>query len=130
MKTKNPCLECGACCACYRVSFYWAECDDAQPGGVPVELTEKLTPFRAVMKGTNRPVPRCIALEGTIGDRVSCSIHPRRPQVCRDIMPSYWDGLTPSEQCDKARLARGLSLLRPEDWDLPEPEKPAPRRVA
>jgi hypothetical protein len=29
----NPCVSCGACCAHFRVSFYWAEADDA-PGGI------------------------------------------------------------------------------------------------
>ena len=24
-ETTNPCQSCGACCAAYRVSFYWAE---------------------------------------------------------------------------------------------------------
>ena len=24
----NPCIECGACCAYYRASFYWAEADE------------------------------------------------------------------------------------------------------
>ncbi|MDK2973120.1 MAG: uncharacterized protein PWP23_2875 [Candidatus Sumerlaeota bacterium] len=122
----NPCLTCGACCAFFRVSFYWGECDDAVPGGVPSELTERLTPFRAVMRGTKYGTPRCIALDGRVGERVACSIHPRRPQVCRDIMPSYWDGVTPSEQCDKARLAHGLALLKPEDWHTPGPDPEMP----
>ncbi|MEG6657786.1 YkgJ family cysteine cluster protein, partial [Pseudomonas aeruginosa] len=26
MSTDNPCLTCGACCAHFRVSFYWGEC--------------------------------------------------------------------------------------------------------
>ena len=32
----HPCLSCGACCAHFRASFYWAEADDQTPGGVPV----------------------------------------------------------------------------------------------
>ncbi|HBP8873638.1 TPA: YkgJ family cysteine cluster protein, partial [Escherichia coli] len=29
MNNPNPCMRCGACCAFFRVSFYWAEADDA-----------------------------------------------------------------------------------------------------
>ena len=58
----NPCLECGACCAFFRASFYWAESDLAQPMGVPSELTDKLNDFRLFMQGTNGSHPRCIAL--------------------------------------------------------------------
>ncbi|EMK5322830.1 YkgJ family cysteine cluster protein, partial [Escherichia coli] len=25
MSNLNPCMTCGACCAFFRVSFYWAE---------------------------------------------------------------------------------------------------------
>ncbi len=106
----NPCLTCGACCAYFRVSFYWGECDDAKEGGVPAGLTEKLNDFRAVMKGTNRPEPRCIALAGEIGKEVRCTIYERRPQVCRDIPFSWAEGL-PEEKCDKSRAAWGLEKL-------------------
>ncbi|WP_142908916.1 CxxCxxCC domain-containing protein, partial [Klebsiella pneumoniae] len=27
MSNLNPCMTCGACCAFFRVSFYWAEAD-------------------------------------------------------------------------------------------------------
>jgi Fe-S-cluster containining protein len=112
----NPCLTCGACCAFFRASFYWAEGNDAKPDGVPVELTEKLTPFLRVMKGTNSATPRCIALHGNIGEAVLCTIHTVRSSVCRDFAPSYEDGVTPNERCDKARARWGLPALTPEDW--------------
>lgn len=47
MSDLNPCMSCGACCAYFRVSFYWAEADDAG-GSVPAQLTEPVTPFYAV----------------------------------------------------------------------------------
>lgn len=47
MSILNPCMTCGACCACFRVSFYWAEGDDAS-GRVPASLTEPVTPFYVV----------------------------------------------------------------------------------
>jgi len=35
----NPCLSCGACCAAFRVSFYWREADGGESGGaVPPAL--------------------------------------------------------------------------------------------
>lgn len=109
----NPCLKCGACCAYYRASFYWAEADDATPGGVPVDMTEKLAELHRVMKGTNHSNPRCIALEGTIGEDVSCSIYEHRPMVCRDFHPSWVNG-KPDERCDQARARWGLPPLKPD----------------
>jgi hypothetical protein len=110
MATDNPCLSCGACCAHYRVSFYWAEADEATPGGVPIELTEKLNDARLVMKGTNLSSPRCVALTGELGGAVSCSIYPRRPQVCRELLASWSEGRA-DEKCDRARKALGLAPL-------------------
>ncbi len=111
----HPCLTCGACCAFYRASFYWAEADDVTPGGVPVELTKKLTPHLLVMKGTQGPSPRCIALKGTIGEKVYCSIYPQRSSVCREFEPS-WQNNTPNPRCDQARYAWGLPPLNPDSW--------------
>jgi len=115
----NPCLECGACCAYYRASFYWAESDLAQPGGVPSELTEKLDDFRLFMKGSNGSNPRCLALMGIIGKKVHCSIYERRASVCRDFPPSWENGVH-NERCDQARISWGLTPLSPEIWYLPE----------
>ncbi|MDX5332860.1 MAG: YkgJ family cysteine cluster protein, partial [Gammaproteobacteria bacterium] len=64
MTAINPCVECGACCATFRVSFYWAEADDAPGGTVPADLTARLNAHRRVMQGTDQPEPRCCALEG------------------------------------------------------------------
>lgn len=117
----HPCLRCGACCAHFRASFYWAEADDATPGGVPVELTRKLTPHLRVMLGTEGPAPRCIALEGQIGVATRCAIHPRRSSVCREFPPSYEDG-SPNPRCDAARARHGLPPLTPADWAGRPPE--------
>jgi len=119
LKRYNPCLTCGACCAFYRASFYWAEADDATHGGVPANLTEKLNDFRRVMIGTNCRDPRCIALEGTIGESVHCSIYPQRASVCRDFEASWVNG-KPNERCDKAKAAWNLPPLEPDAWFSPE----------
>ncbi|MEW6670768.1 MAG: YkgJ family cysteine cluster protein [Thermodesulfobacteriota bacterium] len=113
----NPCLQCGACCAHYRASFYWAESNDI--GGVPPELTEKLNDFYVVMKGMHNPRPRCIALQGQIGSAVWCSIYERRASVCRNFAPS-WENGTPNERCDKARAAWNLKPLTPDMWHIPD----------
>jgi len=111
----NPCLTCGACCAFYRVTFYWRERSDHQSNGVPEELCEDFNDFRCAMKGTNQPNPRCLSLLGIIGKHVFCKIYWRRPTVCRDIEPSYKNGY-PEIKCDKARIAYGLPPLSPEIW--------------
>lgn len=96
-----PCLDCGACCMSYRVSFYWAE---AQARGLPVVLTEQLTPFLACMAGTNADRPHCAALQGTIGGPVACSIYAQRPAPCRELQPG-------DDKCRRARGRHGLSPL-------------------
>jgi Fe-S-cluster containining protein len=113
--TVNPCLKCGACCAFFRASFYWTECDEVTPGGVPVDLTDKLNDFCLVMKGTNQPTPRCACLSGEIGRRVFCTIYAQRASICRDFDPSWIDGKQ-NVRCDKARMAWGLTPLTPESW--------------
>ncbi len=64
MSNPNPYMTCGACCAFFRVSFYWAEADDSG-GNVPASLTEQTSPFHRCMRGTNQKNPRCVALAGT-----------------------------------------------------------------
>ena len=63
MNNPNPCMTCGACCAFFRVSFYWTEADDAG-GKVSVSLTEQISPFHRCMRGANQKNPRCVALAG------------------------------------------------------------------
>jgi len=118
MNEINHCLNCGACCAFYRASFYWAEGNDATPQGVPVELTDRLDDFRRVMKGTNSNKPRCQALAGIIGARVHCQIYECRASVCRDFAPAWLNGV-PNERCAEARTAWGLLPLEPDSWNFP-----------
>jgi Fe-S-cluster containining protein len=113
----NPCLQCGACCAYYRASFYWAESNDLR--GVPLDLIEKVNDFYVVMKGTQHLRPRCIALHGQIGNAVWCRIYERRASVCRNFAPSWENGI-PNERCDKARTAWNMILLTPDVWHLPD----------
>ncbi len=107
MSAEDLCLTCGACCATFRVPFYWGEAETELGGVVPIALAEKLNDFRRVMRGTNQPRPRCIALDGQVGHCVTCTIYPNRPTPCRDF-PVSWSNGEANEECDKARSAWGL----------------------
>ncbi|AJI96606.1 putative zinc-/iron-chelating domain protein [Yersinia ruckeri] len=117
----NPCISCGACCAYFRVSFYWSEAASGQ-GSVPDELTEKITPFMSCMSGTNSKSPRCDALRGEVGQPVSCAIYPHRPTPCREFTHSG-DNAVRHESCDRARAHYGLPPLPVEEFErLPAEE--------
>ncbi|MBB4841974.1 Fe-S-cluster containining protein [Paucibacter oligotrophus] len=97
----HPCQQCGACCAFFRVSFYWAEAAD-----LPPELVEKISPHLSCMSGSNQARPRCRALSGEVGGPVSCGVYAQRPSTCRDVQAG-------DEQCAKARAGHGLPRLSP-----------------
>lgn len=97
----NPCQACGACCASFRVSFYWA---DGEARGLPAELTEQLNPWFSCMAGTNRRAPHCVALDGTLGIDVGCRVYLQRPEPCREVQAG-------DSQCLKARAHHGLPPL-------------------
>jgi len=97
----NPCIRCGACCAHFRVSFYWAE---AVERGLPEPLYEPLTPVMGCMQGTNSKTPRCVALEGEIGQAVRCGVYDLRTSTCREVQAG-------DDKCLRARAAHGLPAL-------------------
>lgn len=100
--TANICRQCGACCAFFRVSFYWAE---ARQRGLSDSSVEQLNaPHLASMAGTNRPEPRCCALQGQVGHEVSCLVYSARPSPCRELQPG-------DEKCNQARARHGLASL-------------------
>lgn len=104
------CQSCGACCATFRVSFYWAESTAHPFGSVPEEMTEKLNHSRSCMKGTSSSTPRCCALEGSIGESVSCNIYHLRSSTCREYDVFSSDG-TLNPRCNPARAKHGLPEL-------------------
>lgn len=109
----NPCLSCGGCCQHYRVSFYNGELSTNMAGGVPAELAVPVTPFRACMKGTDKPDGRCIALQGTPGQPgIGCAVYHTRPSPCREFPVWLADG-SPNPDCQKLRHKLGLPLLQP-----------------
>lgn len=62
VEEKNPCLKCGACCIVFRATFCCTEGDEVKEAGVPVGLTEKVSPFRRAM--LRNAHDQCIALRG------------------------------------------------------------------
>lgn len=110
MSQPSPCLNCGACCATFRVSFYWGETDSSPEGQVPEHLTEQISPHLSCMQGTNNPNPRCTALMGMIGDAVRCNIYDKRSSSCREFA---WHGENGEDNadCQKARARHGLPPL-------------------
>lgn len=100
--TISPCQACGACCTNFRVSFYLGETDAAPGGSVPAQLTEAVTPLLRCMKGTGSKPVHCIALEGEVGKRVSCSIYAQRPSPCREFDVFEADG-SPDPRCAALR---------------------------
>jgi hypothetical protein len=116
MFSENVCIHCGACCAYFRVSFYWREADPSQAGSVPLEYVEEETEFYDNMRGTNQAHPYCAALSGKIGERVACTIYSRRPSPCREFGIQYKHGRNSIssedlERCNKARAAWNLPPL-------------------
>ncbi|MGE4133991.1 MAG: YkgJ family cysteine cluster protein, partial [Bdellovibrionales bacterium] len=83
----NPCLGCGACCAFFRVQFYWSE-------EVPSALSVDLDSRHRCMRGTEKKHrPKCIALVGRIGQNAKCGVYENRPTPCRRVEASYENGV-------------------------------------
>lgn len=97
MSDSNPCLSCGACCAHFRIVLHREELVH-----VPLKLTNQLNEQSFCMRGTDVYPPRCIALEGEVGQAVRCSIYADRPQVCREFNEYELDG-SPNPSCFKLR---------------------------
>ena len=105
----NPCLSCGACCATFRVSFYWSE-----GSSLPEGMSQQLTPLLSCMSGTHSRTPRCVALQGRIGGPIQCGIYAQRPSPCRELQ-------TGDDKCQRARARHGLAPLPARDPDAPPP---------
>lgn len=95
------CTACGACCAAFRVSFYWAEAEEL---AIPRNLVEHISPVYSCMAGSNQKAPRCAALEGEIGRGVRCGIYLQRPSPCHEVQIG-------DARCQQARAKHGLGAL-------------------
>lgn len=123
MSNANPCLTCGACCAHFRVSFFWGECQSAG-GSVPDDQVVLITPQRVAMRGTEHKPTRCVALLGEVGDGVRCTLYEQRSSPCREFEASWANG-EHNPRCDDARRAHGLPPLVPPLQPSIEPERVA-----
>lgn len=85
-----------------------------------MDMTEPLDHHKIAMKGTNQKKPRCIALQGVVGESVSCEIYALRSSVCRNFKMS-WEQGEAHDLCDKARIAWGLPPLEPPGNSEPQP---------
>ena len=99
----TACVSCRACCASFRVDFATEELQSqggAVPDGLAVELNDRLCRLR----GTDHSPPRCQALTGRVGERVSCGIYEWRPSPCREFAEG-------DDACHRARARHGLPPL-------------------
>ncbi|WDP90122.1 MAG: YkgJ family cysteine cluster protein [Desulfobacter sp.] len=109
---KSPCLTCGACCAAFTVSFSETETDNCPGGWVPHMMTMAGGGSERAMKGTLGAYPRCEALQGCVGVRVSCRIYENRPSICRNFAIS-WENNRGNDLCDRSRALFGLQPFSP-----------------
>ena len=105
--TDNPCANCGACCASYRVDFSIYELESAG-GRVPDGLSVPVNQHTCRMRGTDHVPMRCAALVGKVGGGdgkpVGCGIYVERPNPCRELEAM-------SDGCNRARIKHGLAPL-------------------
>jgi Fe-S-cluster containining protein len=103
------CQACGACCCNTdenRAEKYvdYVEVKRRGPLLSHPRLLRKLTVVNAEgerhmkLRGAEQ---RCAALEGKLGDRVSCTIYDLRPAACRTVKPG-------SKECRQDRRERGI----------------------
>ncbi|MCE2657105.1 MAG: YkgJ family cysteine cluster protein [Rubrivivax sp.] len=106
---ENPCLQCGACCASFRVDFGRAELL-SEGGHVPDGMAVDVSGHTCRMRGTDHALPRCAALVGQVGVQAACGIHEWRPSPCREfgLRAPHGQG---DDACDAARRRHGLSPL-------------------
>ncbi|TLD77063.1 YkgJ family cysteine cluster protein [Escherichia coli] len=106
MSNPNPYMTCGACCAFFRVSFYWAEADDAG-GNVPASLTEQISPLSSLYarhQSEKSPMSRS---GHHPAENAYCSVYKNRPSICREFAMSGENGEI-NEACNRARAKYGL----------------------
>ena len=79
---------------------------------MPEHYTEPVSAVYSCMSGTNQPAPRCIALQGKVGQQVSCGIYEARSSSCKEVQIA-------DAQCNKARAAHNMIPFVP--IDAPDP---------
>lgn len=120
---QSVCLTCGACCAYFRVSFFWGECE-GNGGTVPDALTCQISPYHVAMLGTDGRPARCVGLLGDVGQGVRCTLYLQRSSTCREFDASWSQG-RPNPDCDAARRAHGLPPISPPLQPFQAPDRAA-----
>ncbi len=117
MNDVHPCQKCGACCAFFRVAFYWREAEAGEHDKfVPAGTWQESNDQQRCMKGTElKHQPKCVALAGKIGHQVACSIYKNRSSTCRNFQASFENGER-NKRCDEARAQHGLVPLTKQNW--------------
>jgi len=94
MTDELDCERCGACCVNapdnQREGFRsWVEVGDDEPLLARADLVRKLVvrDGEGVAHLRIADDGRCLALRGTLGERVSCAIYHHRPAPCRRVQP-------------------------------------------
>lgn len=67
-------------------------------------MSTKVNDFYACMAGTDSAAPRCAALQGVVGNQVTCTVYAQRPAPCREVEPG-------DDKCNRARERYGLPKL-------------------
>jgi len=101
-------VTCGACCCNNdgnRAAGFF-DYVEVHPGDALRKRSDLLS--KLAIRNADRQVHlrltedgRCVALDGTLGVSVHCSIYALRPTVCRRVQPH-------SEECLSARRERGI----------------------
>lgn len=105
------CTTCGACCASNDVANVEVRVGDKTPRELTVlrrgkwqtDVTGQLQEGLCLMR---RVEGRCVALVGTIGQRVACIVYDRRPRVCVQFKAG-------TAACLKARAQHGVGVDQP-----------------
>jgi len=109
MSWRYDCIRCGACCTNTKENAaagfaFWIEVEPASPLLGRKDLVRKLvvldeegTPHLRLGRDG-----RCLALRGTVGERVRCDVYGRRPLACRRVQPGHPD-------CEQARVDHELA---------------------
>lgn len=96
------CMDCGACCSHFKVYF------SIKNNPQYIKIYDKVNIInenKVFMKGTeNFNKGCCVALEGKVGEKVSCSIYENRPDVCRKFERVLPNGKI-NPKCIKAKKA-------------------------
>lgn len=100
-KKPIPCIECGACCAYFKVEF-----EIKKNIQVPISSIYKKN-NRTFMIGTDKFKGRCKELNGKVGENCLCSIYKSRPDVC-DLFSVWLPNGKQNPRCIKAREYHGL----------------------